>query len=160
MAHTKRNKLLVELAKVGRENSDATVIFHAHVSRLMGLHATDYKALGILERVGPLSAGEIAAHTGLATASVTNLLDRLEERGFIRRIADPNDRRRAIAQPVPEKLEEARHVLASTSRSVKRMYDKYTNAELAVIADFLARNAGRLREETARLESKGASSNG
>jgi hypothetical protein len=30
-----------------------------------------------------MSAGEIARHAGLATASVTNLVDRLERKGFV-----------------------------------------------------------------------------
>ena len=42
----------------------------------LGLHPTDYKVLSILDRMGPLGAGEVGRHNGLATASVTNLIDR------------------------------------------------------------------------------------
>ncbi len=147
-----RAEFLAELAKVGREHSDATVIFHGMVSGLLNLNPTDYKTLSVLQRLGPLAAGEIARHTGLATASVTNLLDRLERKGFVRRIDDPNDRRRVLASPVAAKVEEIRGLLASTSQSVKRLFDGYSENELAVIADFLARNTQRLRAETAKLE--------
>jgi len=147
-----RAELLAELGKVGREHSDATVIFHGTVSRLVKLNPTDYKTLGVLQRLGPLPAGEIARHTGLATASVTNLLDRLERKGFVRRTYDPQDRRRVLAAPVAAKVEEIRGLLASTSQSVARLFDGYSESELALIADFLARNAQRLRAETAKLE--------
>ena len=63
-----------------RENSDATVLFHSTMANLLGLHPTDYKVLGILQRLGALSAGEIAQQSGLAPASVTNLIDRLENK--------------------------------------------------------------------------------
>ena len=79
---SERKRILEVLARVGREHSDATVLFHATVAGCLDLHPTDYKVLGILERLGAMSAGEIARHTGLATASVTNLVDRLEEKGF------------------------------------------------------------------------------
>src|SRR5688572_22283048 len=77
-----RREILDDLARVGREHSDATVLFHASIASLLDLHPTDYKVLGILERLGPLSASEIARRSGLANASVTNLIDRLEQKGF------------------------------------------------------------------------------
>src|SRR5262245_27400287 len=89
-----RAALLETLARVGRENSDATVIFHTALADRLGLNPTDYKTMSVLERLGPLSAGDISVHTGLTPASVTDLLDRLERKGFIRRIADPSDGRR------------------------------------------------------------------
>lgn len=39
----------------------------------------------------------------------------------------------------------------STKRSVARLYKRYDGQELAVILDFLRRNAERLRNETAKL---------
>src|ERR671936_2889891 len=89
---TTRAEILEEFARVGREHSDATVLFHSTMASRLDLHPTDYKTLGILERLGPMSAGEIASHSGLATASVTNLIDRLERKGFVRRVRDVEDR--------------------------------------------------------------------
>ena len=148
-----RKQVLDELARVGRANSDATVLFHATMAELLGLHPTDYKAMSILERLGPLSAGEIAQHSGLATASVTNLIDRLERKGFVRRMADPQDRRRILVQAVTDRVSSARTAFASTRRSLARMFDRYSKGDLEVIADFLARNAERLRVETKKLAS-------
>lgn len=146
-----RQALLDELALVGRENSDATVLFHAAVADRLGLHPTDYKTLGILERLGAMSAGEIAQHSGLATASVTSLIDRLERKGLVKRVADSKDRRRVIVEPVRDRVEAARGYFASARKSLTALFETYTDQELAVIADFLSRNARRLREETQRL---------
>jgi DNA-binding MarR family transcriptional regulator len=146
-----RKEALDELANVGRANSDATVLFHSTMASLLGLHPTDYKTLGVLDRLGPLSAGEIARHSGLATASVTNLIDRLESKGFVRRTADPNDRRRILVEPIKDRVAAGRAHFASTQRSLAEMWEGYSKRDLEVIADFLARNAERLRAETEKL---------
>ncbi len=146
-----RREILDELARVGREHSDATVLFHVSVASLLDLHATDYKVLGILERSGPLSAGEIARRSGLATASVTNLIDRLEQKGFVRRVADPTDRRRVMVEAVADRLTGARSLFTSTRRSLAQLFDRYSDRDLSVIADFLRQNAERLRAETSKL---------
>lgn len=146
-----RREILDELASVGREHSDATVLFHATVAGLLDLHPTDYKVLGILERSGPMSAGEIARRSGLATASVTNLIDRLEGKGFVRRAADATDRRRVMVEAVRDRVDGAPALFASMRRSLARLFEQYSDRDLAVIADFLRRNAERLRMETAKL---------
>jgi DNA-binding MarR family transcriptional regulator len=149
----RRAALLARLEQAGRAHSDATVFFHAALARLYELNPTDYKTMSVLERLGPLSAGEIAAHTGLATASVTNLIDRLEQKGFVRRIDDPADRRRVLVAPTAEKIAQARRLLRATQQSLVRLYERYSERELAVIVDFLERNTGRLQEEHRKLSS-------
>jgi DNA-binding MarR family transcriptional regulator len=150
-AGRRRATLLDTLARVGREHSDATVLFHSTIAGLMGLHPTDYKVLGILERVQSMTAGEIARASGLATASVTDLIDRLERKGFVRRVRDRHDRRRVLVEPSADRATAAAAIFASTRRSLAQLYAGYTDRELATIADFLERNAGRLREETEKI---------
>ena len=151
MPTSARKRILEELARVGRENSDATVLFHATIASRMDLHPTDYKILGILERLGTMTAGEIARHSGLATPSVTNLIDRLERRGFARRVRDAMDRRRVLVEPLRDRLTAASDLFRSTRKSLTLLFERYSDEELGVIADFLDRNAGRLREETRKL---------
>jgi DNA-binding MarR family transcriptional regulator len=150
-AMSKRKQILDDLARVGREHSDATVLFHSHIAERMGLHPTDYKALGLLERLGPMSAGDLGRHAGLATASVTNLIDRLEGKGYARRIRDTDDRRRVLVEVVRDRLGAGAELFGSTRRSLARLYEGYSDRDLTVIADFLGRNAERLREETRKL---------
>jgi DNA-binding MarR family transcriptional regulator len=140
------------LAQAGREYSDATVLFHTTVAQLLDLNPTDYKTVRMLERLGPMSAGEIARWTGLAAASVTDLVDRLERKGFVRRASDPADRRRVMIEPVAQKVASARRHFDSARQALERLYQRYEEDELAVISDFLSRNAERLRAETARLQ--------
>jgi DNA-binding MarR family transcriptional regulator len=150
-----RLELLADLRRVGREHSDATVLFHASIATALGLHPTDYKALGVLDRVGPMGAGDLARHTGLAAASVTNLVDRLEAKGFVQREADPSDRRRVLLRAVIDEPAAA-DAFASTNASLAQLWDRYSYGELAIIADFLAANTERLRAETEAVSRAGA----
>lgn len=155
-----REQILDELSRTGREHSDATVLFHAALASQLDLHPTDYKTLSMLERMGAMSAGEIARHSRLATASVTNLIDRLERRGFVRRVPDQGDRRRVMVQPIVDRVTAARKLFASTRRSLARFLARYSDRDLVVISDFLARNAERLRAETSKLTSSKATRGG
>jgi DNA-binding MarR family transcriptional regulator len=146
-----RRALLDALAEAGRAHSDATVVFHAQVADRLGLNPTDHKVMSILERQGPLSAGEIARRTGLATASVTALLDRLERRRFVARRPDPTDRRRVIVEATTDGVAQFAPYFAGRKESLARLYAAYTVDELAVILDFLQRSTERLRDDVARL---------
>ena len=101
----RRRQLLDALSIAGRESSTATVMFHTAMAERAGLTATDAKTMDILARHGSLTAGELSSHTGLATASVTSLIDRLEARGMVRRVRDRADRRRVIVETVRENAE-------------------------------------------------------
>src|ERR1700756_4204270 len=62
----------------------------------IGINATDLNCLNILSFSGHMTAGELARATGLTTASITGVVDRLEEAGFVRRERDAQDRRRVV----------------------------------------------------------------
>jgi len=147
-----RTELLARLQSVGRNHSDATVLFHSALASQLGLHPTDYKALGVLDRLGPMSAGELGRHTGLAAASVTNLVDRLASKGYVRREADPTDRRRVLLHADVSEVS-GNEFFASWQRSAARMWERYTDNELAVIVDFLGDTAERLRARTEAITS-------
>jgi DNA-binding MarR family transcriptional regulator len=62
----------------------------------LGLELFEYDVLSALRRQGKpyvLSATRLARATGLSSGAMTNRVDRLEERGFVRRRRDRNDRR-------------------------------------------------------------------
>ena len=146
-----RTELVAALSRAGRAQSDATVMFHSAVAERMGLSVTEQKTISILDRLGPLSAGEIAAHTGLATASVTSLIDSLETKGFAQRVRDQKDRRRVIVALRGERVSAIGPLFDSLARSFLDLVATYEDEELAVILDFMDRTTDLLRRETAQL---------
>ncbi|NEW38344.1 MarR family transcriptional regulator [Nocardia cyriacigeorgica] len=61
-----------------------------------GVAVTDIVALGHLFVDGPQSPTELSGRLRVTTASVTELVDRLEHRGWISRAPHPHDRRRIL----------------------------------------------------------------
>jgi DNA-binding MarR family transcriptional regulator len=150
----RRAELLEQLALAGRASSAATVMFHTVVAARQGLSATEEKALDLLERAGPLTAGELARQTGLAPASVTGLINRLEGKGFARRIPNPSDRRSVLVEVDAERVYASMAPLfGDWVGSLLELYAGYTDEQLETILHFLTEAARRQQEATARLTS-------
>ena len=148
----RRAELLEQLALAGRASSVATVMFHTAVAARQGLSASEEKALDLLERSGPLTAGELARQSGLAPASVTALINRLEAKGFARRVQNPGDRRSVLVEVDTERLYgTVAPLFADWVGSLQELYAGYTDEQLEVILHFLSEAARRQREATARL---------
>jgi DNA-binding MarR family transcriptional regulator len=118
----------------------------------IGINATDLNCLNILSFRGQMTAGELARATGLTTASITGVVDRLEEAGYVRRERDRRDRRRVVIQLV---LETAMRDVASVFRPMMRdwqqMAAQYTDDELRLIVGFYGRLEVVLRSHLTRL---------
>ncbi|MET0227392.1 MAG: MarR family transcriptional regulator [Actinomycetes bacterium] len=148
----RRAELLERLALAGRASSVATVMFHTAVAARQGLNATAAKALDLRDRSGPLTAGELARQTGLAPASVTGLITRLEHKGFARRIPNPDDRRSVLVEVDVERLyARVAPLFGDWVRSLQELFAGYTDDQLEVILHFLTEAARRQQEATARL---------
>jgi len=152
---TERESLMRELDNGGRALATAAVLFHTAVAALSGLSASDQRALDLIERHGPLTAGELAERSGLAPASVTGLLSRLERKGLARRVPNPNDRRSVLVELVYEGLTAMGPHFLELGRSLHQLYDTFDEKELAAIARFL-REAARIQQDAAaRLPAPG-----
>lgn len=152
------------IQQAGRQLSCQTIMFHQTVADRLGLNVTDHKCMDFLLLHGPRTAGELAQLTSLTTGAITAVLDRLEKAGFIRREADPNDRRRVIVHPVMERVAEIGALFADLSERVQVLASRYTEAELRVIVDFMNRSCEVLHDAavhlrtTARTEGSAANS--
>jgi len=135
------------LVRALNAQSEAVVLFHSWVAQRMGLDPTAYKALFLLHRRGPLSAGELAAETGLATASVTDLIDRLVAKGFVTREPHPKDRRRIVVTVIENAVTQVRSGFGVPNPSLKELCARYDADQLELIVDFLTRNALRLQQD-------------
>jgi len=59
-------------------------------------------ALASIERHGPLTPSELAAHERVQRPTATRVLARLEEAGLVERAADPGDRRSSLITATAE----------------------------------------------------------
>src|SRR5918992_1215540 len=127
-------------------------LFNQAVADRLGMKPTDLQCLNMLQETGPVVAGRLAEETGLTTGAVTGVIDRLERAGYAWRERDPNDKRRVIVHPLPDRAgREIEPLYASIGRSFTEMCSRYDEGELALILDFVTRSHPLNREETARL---------
>jgi DNA-binding MarR family transcriptional regulator len=66
-----------------------------------GVSPTLLAALATIERHGPMTAGDLAAHEQVRKPTVTRILGALVEQGLVERTPDPLDRRVAWVQLTP-----------------------------------------------------------
>src|SRR5690348_12729094 len=128
-------------------------MFHTAIAERAGLTASDVKTMDILARMGPLTAGDLSAQTGLATASVTSLIDRLEAKKLVRRVRDPKDRRRVIVEPSPRRVAAGNSFFGPIQEAFEALMEDYSDEQLALLLDFLKRTTDRTREITASIAS-------
>lgn len=144
--------LYTSLQHASKELSTQTVFFHQAVAKYLGLNITDHKCLDIVLGMGRATAGQLADHTGLTTGAITNVINRLEKAGFVRRVKDPSDMRIVYVEPVHEHLEPLREVFAPLVEAMAELYSRYNAEELQLILDYLGRSAKILAKQTEQLK--------
>lgn len=88
----------------------------ARAEAAFGVSSTEMVALGILQIDGPQTPTELARRLGIASASSTELCDRLEEVGLIRRRPHTTDRRKRVIVLSPR-----------ADRAVRKIYRELGN---------------------------------
>src|SRR5499427_3839819 len=118
----------------------------------IGINVTDLNCLNIVALTGPMTAGELARQTGLTTASITGVLDRLEEAGFVRRERDPKDRRRVIVNLKPGPgLRQIGPTFGPLVTAWRAAAASYSDEELRLLLGFQRRFEDIVRGQLARL---------
>jgi hypothetical protein len=140
---------------LGRELSTAVVLFHEAIAAQLGMSATEWKCLSLLDQHGPSTASRLAQLSGFTTGAITGIVDRLERAGYARREAHPNDRRSIVIRSLGLGGLQAKvgPIFASLGRATGALAARYTPAELAAIRSYLEGMIQVLREETVKLTS-------
>jgi DNA-binding MarR family transcriptional regulator len=151
-AGAERQRLEGEFLLAMRRNGSIMQLLGQMSAERIGINVTDLNCLNIVALAGPMTAGELARATGLTTASITGVLDRLEDGGFVRRERDPKDRRRVIVtlNPGPG-LREIGPTFGPLVRAWREAAAGYSDEELRLLLDFQRRFEGIVRDQLARL---------
>lgn len=145
-----RHRLDSVVRSLRRVNVQGT-LFGQTIAIRLGLSESDVEALEMLMDTGAATAGRLAEVMGLTTGAVTRMVDRLEQAGYVRRVADPVDRRRVVVEPIPEKVAGVRELVDAVAGAAAREIGRYSPEQLEVINDFLERMAETTRVERERL---------
>src|SRR3954449_4939457 len=99
-SNTSRQQVMRELVAEIRAAQSATDAVDHAVADLLGINRTDQRILDLLTQVpeARMTAGELADKAILTSAAITAAVDRLERKGYVKRVRDTKDRRRVFVE--------------------------------------------------------------
>jgi DNA-binding MarR family transcriptional regulator len=133
----KRTRLLQELIQVNRAYQSAVEKMDEAFCKLLGVNRTDGRCLDVIDQRPGLTAGELAVAVGLSPGAVTTVLDRLQERGFVSRTRDPEDRRRVTLTLTPDANRRAWEAYGPLGEMGAPMVGELSDEELGAVIRFL-----------------------
>lgn len=131
-----RDELIARLTDLGAQSASLTGLFQQRAAASYGLGVSDMKALDVLMRNGPQTAGQLGAALNLTSGAVTGIADRLIKRGFARREADAADRRRVLISADLAALQSGPNVYQSIGEAFRRLHESLTTEQLAFLARY------------------------
>ena len=99
----------------------------------------DARALRVIGHGEPTRLGVVAEHLRIAPRSATDVVDRLEERGLVRRAADPSDRRATTVELTTEGEAVLADVEAERRQEAAAFFGALSDRERAALAAILGK---------------------
>lgn len=109
------------------------------VAAALGIGRTDLRAMEVVSRGGPKTAGDLAEKLALSTGAVTALVDRMEKAGLLRRVRSAADRRQVLVELTLVAKRREAAIFGPLGKESALALSRYSDEERAVIIDFLRR---------------------
>ena len=120
------------------------------VRMTFGISQAAATALAVIDGAGvPLTPSQVSDRMLIASATMTATLDLLEHHGWIRRTANPEDRRSTLIEITPDGKAATDQLLPGIRALEKRILSALTPGERAQLLDLLAKILARAAEVTA-----------
>lgn len=148
---TKKQTLIEHLMFLGQMSSTETALFHQKAAESLGVGITDIKAVSTLMQEGPMTAGQLGERLHITTGAVTNLVDRLENKGMVCREADSNDRRKVIIKIIQKAFSGDGGVYISMGEAFSKLYMTYSEKELEFIISYQEKQIEITKEQIVKL---------
>jgi len=152
LASTRRAQLIKDIVVAIQDEQTQNAFLSNAIAERLDVTSNELEVLGTLVARGPLSAGDLAKRTGLTSGAVTRLIDRLVERGSVRRLADPEDRRRVLVEITPAALRACDPFYGPIAKEGTALLEQRTEKELEVILEYLRISYGFTKRHTERVE--------
>lgn len=114
------------------------VLGNERIARQFGLRVTDFQTLHLLVLRDDLrTPTQLTEISGLPSSTVTRVLDRLENAGYLRRVHDPSDRRRINVELVMERIDPIIERYREYGERLSQANAGFSDEELNVVARYL-----------------------
>ncbi|GAA1390886.1 MarR family transcriptional regulator [Luteococcus peritonei] len=153
--------MVIDVGQTLRELTDVGEQLRQACAHACGLHPTDFKALGMIQRAkdegNALTAGDLATRLDLSSGAVTYLVERLASAALVERDSDPQDRRKVLLKPTAKGYELAYTARKNNHEVIKQVLSELSqdDAETSLRAMRLLRDALQHRVEVVRTREPG-----
>lgn len=111
-----------------------------HVNKLIqtyGLNPTEFAVLELLYHKGDQPLQQIGGKILLASGSITYVVDKLEQKGYLKRAACPNDRRVTYAQITEKGTQFIEGIFPEHAKRIHELMSELSNEEKDTAIDLL-----------------------
>nr|WP_295869451.1 MarR family transcriptional regulator [uncultured Chitinophaga sp.] len=148
-------EIIKQIRKLTQSYAYTSLQMHEAVARKAGLSGTDHKYLGFLLERGEMTAGELAALTGLTTGAITGLIDRFEKKNLVKRKFAEGDRRKVLIEPNTKLIMALFEPLyRDFRRKSEKLTATFSEKEVKVIERYLTQAIAIMQETTTTLNDK------
>jgi len=127
---------------LGQANHALYRDFDAHV-RAAGLSSIEWRVLATLHDSEPLAISQLAHDVLSKQPTVTKLVQRMAEQGWVVLLADPQDQRRTLVQATPAGRKLVRPLIEHARARETEALRMLGTSEQAALKKLLAKVAGR-----------------
>ena len=103
---------------------------------MSAINLRDLQVLHLLQLYGPSTPRDLARGACVTTGGMTVVLDRLEKDGYVKREANPADRRSCIVHLIPQSLRKLEGVYRSKGEQLSAAMQRYSDAKLRLLIGF------------------------
>jgi DNA-binding MarR family transcriptional regulator len=152
MRKNTKKELTKQVIMSGREFGISMVLFRHAVGDRLNVNVTDMECLALIFFKGLATPTELSKHTGLSSGATTAMLDRLEKARLIQRKPNPNDRRGVLLVASQDRNKEVGAFFAPLRNKIEKLTSRYSQRELAIIAEYLNKSTKLWEEERQKLK--------
>jgi DNA-binding MarR family transcriptional regulator len=140
-----RRRRIAETKQSLRDLRVELAVLNHQVGSRLEMKDIDFDCLDVIARLGPISPSGLARRVGVHLATMTGILNRLEQNGWITRDRVESDRRAVLVGAVPGRQRDIFRLYGGMNGSLDGILESYSDDEIDVVLDFLRRcaTAGR-----------------
>ncbi|MDQ2811032.1 MAG: MarR family transcriptional regulator [Actinomycetota bacterium] len=120
-------------------------LLNHRIAAEVGLNDADLDCLEVISRQGPTSPARLTRHLRIHPATMTGILARLADSGWIERTPDPDDRRASVLKIAGKRDAQLRERYAVPRQAVVDAISARSPDDVAVVVAVLNDLAGRVR---------------
>jgi DNA-binding MarR family transcriptional regulator len=158
--HSDRDARLAAILRATADLASSRTAYGEALAARTGLAATDVEVLRLLAMEGAMTVGRIGELASLTTGATTRMVDRLEQAGFVRRTADPADRRRVNVELARERAEPVLRAYDPVDDAARAALEVLDDDTLGALHGYLLASVDAYRAEPAGVGGGGATADG